>query len=77
MPRADNRVLRVLDVSPKEPGVVVEVLLDEQPLRAEMWAFGGRAVGVSLVISLITGGAALCQPAMAAGGADAAADRKA
>ncbi|HEY3919973.1 MAG TPA: HAMP domain-containing sensor histidine kinase [Stellaceae bacterium] len=52
--RTDNRILRVMDVSSKEPGVVVEVLLDERPLRVEMWAFGGRLFGVSLVISLIT-----------------------
>ena len=54
LPRADNRILRVMDVSPKEPGVTVEVLVDEKPLRAEMWAFAGRLFGVSLVISLIT-----------------------
>jgi len=53
--RHDNRLLRVLDVSRKEPDVVVEVLLDERPLRAEMWRFGGRLLGVSLIISLITG----------------------
>jgi signal transduction histidine kinase len=54
LPRHDNRILRVLDVSPKEPGVIVEVLVDEGPLRAEMWAFGRRLFGVSLIISLIT-----------------------
>ena len=54
MLRGDNRILRVLDVSRKEPGVVVELLLDEKPLRLEMWSFGGRLLGVSLVISLIT-----------------------
>lgn len=54
LPRSDNRILRVMDVSSKEPGVAVEVLLDEKPLRAEMWAYGGRLFGVSLVISLIT-----------------------
>jgi signal transduction histidine kinase len=53
--RSDNRILRVLDVSSKESGVVVEVLLDEAPLRAEMWGFGRRLLGVSIVISLITG----------------------
>jgi signal transduction histidine kinase len=52
--RSDNRILRVLDVSRKEPGVVVELLLDEAPLRDEMWNFGGRLLGVSIVISLIT-----------------------
>lgn len=54
LPRTDNRILRVMDVSPKEPGVTVEVLLDERPLRAEMWAFARQLFGVSLVISLIT-----------------------
>jgi signal transduction histidine kinase len=53
--RSDNRILRVLDVSRKEPDVVVELLIDERPLRAEMWSFGGRLFGVSIVISLITG----------------------
>jgi signal transduction histidine kinase len=52
--REDNRILRVLDVSRKEPDVVVELLLDERPLRVEMWNFGGRLLGVSIVISLIT-----------------------
>ncbi len=53
--RSDDRILRVLDVSSKESGVVVEVLLNEAPLRAEMWGFGRRLLGVSIVISLITG----------------------
>ncbi|HVA14815.1 MAG TPA: HAMP domain-containing sensor histidine kinase [Stellaceae bacterium] len=52
--RSDNRILRVLDMSAKEPGVTVELLLDERPLRAEMWAFGRRLFGASLAISLIT-----------------------
>jgi signal transduction histidine kinase len=54
MVRSDNRILRVLDASRKEPGVVVEVLIDEVPLRAEMWSFGERLLGVSVVISLLT-----------------------
>jgi len=52
--RSDDRILRVLDVSRKEPGVVVELLLDEKPLRVEMWSFGKRLLGVSLVIALLT-----------------------
>lgn len=55
MLRSDNRILRVLDVSRKEPDVVVELLLDEKPLRQEMWNFGGRLLGISIAISLITG----------------------
>ncbi len=54
MLRHDNRVMRVLDVSRKEPGATVEVLLDERPLRVEMWNFGARLLRVSLIISLIT-----------------------
>jgi signal transduction histidine kinase len=49
-----NPVIRVLDASRKEPGVVVEVLLDQRPLRTEMWRFGGRLLGMSIVISLTT-----------------------
>lgn len=52
--RSDNRILRVLDISRKEHDVVVELLIDEEPLRTEMWNFGGRLLGVSIVISLIT-----------------------
>lgn len=50
----DDRVMRVLDTSPKDPRLVVEVLLDEAPMRAEMWKFGIRILELSIVISLIT-----------------------
>ena len=49
-----NRVLRVLGVAPKDPAVTVEVLLDEQPMRTEMWRFGARVLEISFVVSLIT-----------------------
>ncbi len=52
--RSGDRVLRVLDAAPKDPHVVVEVLLDERPLRRAMWAFAVRVFGVSLLISVIT-----------------------
>jgi len=52
--RSGNRVLRVLDVAPKDRSVVVEVLLDERPLRAELWVFAVRVLGMSLLISLVT-----------------------
>ncbi|HEY5210492.1 MAG TPA: HAMP domain-containing sensor histidine kinase [Stellaceae bacterium] len=48
-----NRVLRVLDVSPKESGVVVEALLDEAPVRAAMINYGERVLSVSIITSLI------------------------
>ncbi len=51
--RADNRILRVLGPSPTGSGETVEVLLDEAPLRAEMWGFGIRVLELSIVISLV------------------------
>jgi signal transduction histidine kinase len=50
----DGRVLRVMGPSPKDPAVLVEVLLDEGPLKTEMFAFGQRILLLSLVISLFT-----------------------
>ena len=52
--RSDNRVMRVRGPAPNEPGATVAVLLDEAPLRHEMWAFGKRVVELSVVISLTT-----------------------
>jgi signal transduction histidine kinase len=49
-----NRIMRVIGKSPFEPGATVELLLDEAPLRAEMWDFGGRILQLSIIISLIT-----------------------
>jgi hypothetical protein len=51
--RTGNRVLRVLGPSPAGGGTV-EVLLDEAPLRREMWDFGYRILELSIVLSLIT-----------------------
>ena len=51
--RSGNRILRVLDPSPTGSGETVEVLLDEAPLRAEMWGFGIRILELSVVISLL------------------------
>ncbi len=52
--RSGHVILRVLDTSPKDPKLEVEVLVDESPMRAEMWDFGGRVFALSIVISLIT-----------------------
>ncbi|MGH6967733.1 MAG: sensor histidine kinase [Stellaceae bacterium] len=49
-----NRVVRVLGVSPKDRDVPVELVLDEAPLRRQLWEFGARVFAVSFVISLIT-----------------------
>jgi signal transduction histidine kinase len=51
--RSDDRLLRVLGPSPTGSGETVEVLLDEVPLRREMWGFGIRILELSIVISLV------------------------
>src|SRR5712671_4032445 len=52
--RSDNRIMRVVGPAPTEPGATVELLLDEAPLRHEMWKFGVRVLELSVVISLTT-----------------------
>ncbi len=47
-------IMRVIGPSPYEPADVVEVLVDERPLRQGMIAFSWRILGLSIVISLIT-----------------------
>jgi signal transduction histidine kinase len=49
-----NRVLRVLGPTTNGSAETVEVLLDEAPLRNEMWDFGIRILELSVVISLVT-----------------------
>jgi signal transduction histidine kinase len=52
----ENRVLRVIGSTPRDPDAVVEVLLDEKPLRTAMYAFSWRILTLSVIISLITAG---------------------
>ncbi|MBV9014519.1 MAG: HAMP domain-containing histidine kinase [Alphaproteobacteria bacterium] len=52
--RSDNRIMRVVGPAPNEPGATVELLMDEAPLRHEMWDFGVRILELSIVISLTT-----------------------
>jgi signal transduction histidine kinase len=49
-----NRVLRVLGRSPKDPNLLVEVVLEEGTLQSAMIDFSGRILLLSLVISLVT-----------------------
>jgi signal transduction histidine kinase len=49
----DPRILRVLGPSTTDSAETVEVLLDEAPLRGEMWDFGVRILELSIVISLV------------------------
>jgi signal transduction histidine kinase len=49
-----GRVLRVVGVSPKDGATLVEVVLDEAPLRAGMFGYSERILALSLGISLFT-----------------------
>ncbi|HEX9464971.1 MAG TPA: HAMP domain-containing sensor histidine kinase [Alphaproteobacteria bacterium] len=49
-----SKTLRVFGPSPYEAGDLVEVLVDERPLRSGMLAYSWRILGLSIVISLIT-----------------------
>ncbi|MEQ8355773.1 MAG: HAMP domain-containing sensor histidine kinase [Kiloniellaceae bacterium] len=51
---SSNRLLRVIGASPKDPQVLVEVVLDEAPLRREMFDYSWRILNLSLVISIFT-----------------------
>lgn len=51
-----NRILRVIGEAPNDPETIVEVMLDETPMRTAMYAFSRRILGLSVVISLITAG---------------------
>ncbi|MBV9687726.1 MAG: HAMP domain-containing histidine kinase [Alphaproteobacteria bacterium] len=49
-----NRILRVLGPAGADTADTAEVLLDEAPLRDELWDFGLRILELSLVLSLVT-----------------------
>jgi hypothetical protein len=52
--QGDNRVIRVMGASPKDPKAVVEVVIDEAPMRAALIDYSERVLALSIVISLIT-----------------------
>lgn len=49
-----NRVLRVVGPSPKHPQAIVEVVIDEAPMRAALIEYSGRILALSIVISVFT-----------------------
>ena len=49
-----NRVLRVIGMTPKSPDIMVEVVMDETPMREAMYKFSTRILQLSLVISFFT-----------------------
>jgi len=52
--QTENRVLRVVGPSRVDPTALVDVTLDEAPMRAEMFDYSGRILLLSIVLSLIT-----------------------
>lgn len=48
----ENRVLRVIGTSQKDPTVMVEIVMDEAPMRKAMVDFSTRILNLSVVISL-------------------------
>jgi signal transduction histidine kinase len=50
----DNRLLRIIGPSPKDPEILVEVVMEEAPLRGEMLDYSWRILNLSLGISVFT-----------------------
>jgi len=50
----DNRILMVTGRSPHDPETTIEVLIDETPMRHEMYDYSRRILQLSLIISFFT-----------------------
>jgi signal transduction histidine kinase len=50
----DNRVLRIVGPSPKHPQAIVELVIDEAPMRDYLIDYSERILALSIVISLVT-----------------------
>lgn len=50
-----DRTIRVIDETFEDPDNLIDIVIKEQPLRAEMFSFSGRVLGLSLLISVFTG----------------------
>lgn len=49
-----NRILRVIGPSPKDASVLAVVVIDEEPMGAEMFEYAKRILALSIVIALVT-----------------------
>lgn len=49
-----DHFLRIIDVSPRNPDILVETVINEAPLREAMLDYSGRIMGLSILISLFT-----------------------
>lgn len=52
--QTENRVLRVMGPARLDPRIVVDITLDEAPMRYEMYDYSGRILVLSIVLSLMT-----------------------
>ena len=52
--RRGSLMIGVTGASPLDPNVVIEVVLDEQPMRAAMWRYSARMLLLSFFLSLAT-----------------------
>jgi len=51
-----NRVMRVIGDPPRDPDTMVEIIIDESPMREAMIGYSARILQLSIVISLFTAG---------------------
>ena len=52
--RRGSLMIGVTGISPLDPNVVIEVVLDEQPMRDAMWRYSARMLLFSILLSLTT-----------------------
>ena len=52
--QSKNRVIRVIAPSAKHPQVIIEIVIDEAPMRAALLDYSSRILVLSVIISLVT-----------------------
>ena len=52
--RSGNRMIEVVAPSPKDPATLIRTVIDEAPMRYEMYGYSERILFLSIIISLIT-----------------------
>ncbi len=52
--RNDERILRIVGPSPRHPQAIVEIVIDEAPMRMALIDYSYRILALSIVISLVT-----------------------
>ncbi len=51
-----GRLLRIIGEAPRDTSSIIEIVIDETPMRNAMYDYSVRIIGLSIVISLITAG---------------------